>query len=79
MLAYPIPEAEELLKSKLETAKKSLANCEEDMEFLREQVTVCHTPSSWKDFADRSVDTRGRVRARVQLGRRSAQKGKGSG
>lgn len=40
MLAYPIAEAEELLKSKLDTAKKSLANCEEDMEFLREQITV---------------------------------------
>lgn len=40
MLAYPIPEAEELLKSKLDTAKKSLAMCEEDMEFLREQITT---------------------------------------
>ncbi|KAF2204097.1 prefoldin subunit [Delitschia confertaspora ATCC 74209] len=40
MLAYPIPEAEELLKSKLSTAKQSLANCEEDMEFLREQITT---------------------------------------
>ena len=45
MLAYPIPEAEELLKSKLDTAKKSLANCEEDMEFLREQVTVSFNSS----------------------------------
>lgn len=41
MLAYPIPEAEELLESKLEVAKKNLANCEEDLDFLREQVTVC--------------------------------------
>lgn len=41
MLAYPIPEAEALLESKLSTAKQSLANCEEDMEFLREQITVC--------------------------------------
>ncbi|KAF2661651.1 Prefoldin, subunit 3 [Lophiostoma macrostomum CBS 122681] len=40
MLAYPIPEAEELLKSKLSTAKQSLSNCEEDMEFLREQITT---------------------------------------
>ncbi|KAF2177411.1 Prefoldin, subunit 3 [Zopfia rhizophila CBS 207.26] len=40
MLAYPIPEAEELLKSKLSTAKQSLENCEEDMEFLREQITT---------------------------------------
>jgi hypothetical protein len=40
MLAYPIPEAEELLQSKLSTAKTSLSNCEEDMDFLREQITV---------------------------------------
>jgi hypothetical protein len=40
MLSYSIPEAEELLESKLNTAKQSLANCEEDMEFLREQITV---------------------------------------
>ncbi|ORY09723.1 Prefoldin subunit-domain-containing protein [Clohesyomyces aquaticus] len=40
MLAYPILEAEELLKSKLATAKQSYANCEEDMEFLREQITT---------------------------------------
>jgi prefoldin subunit 5 len=41
MLAYPIPEAEELLQSKLSTAKHSLSNCEEDLDFLREQITVC--------------------------------------
>jgi hypothetical protein len=46
MLAYPIPEAEELLKSKLSTAKQSLSNCEEDMEFLREQITVRGTIAS---------------------------------
>lgn len=40
MLAYPIPEAVELLTSKLSTAKASLATCEEDLDFLREQITV---------------------------------------
>lgn len=40
MLAYPIDEAEALLGSKLSTAEKSLANCEEDLGFLREQITV---------------------------------------
>ena len=40
MLAYPIPEAETLLESKLEGAEESLANCEEDLDFLREQITV---------------------------------------
>jgi hypothetical protein len=40
MLAYPIPEAEQLLDAKLATAKLSLTSCEEDMDFLREQITV---------------------------------------
>jgi hypothetical protein len=40
MLAYPLPEAQTLLESKLEVAKTSLAACEEDMDFLREQITV---------------------------------------
>ena len=40
MLSYPIDEAEQLLSSKLSAAKHSLANCEEDMDFLREQITV---------------------------------------
>lgn len=40
MLSYPIDEAETLLSSKLSTAKTSLSNCEEDLDFLREQITV---------------------------------------
>jgi prefoldin subunit 5 len=40
MLAYPMDEAEELLKGKLEAAKSGLENAEEDMDFLREQITV---------------------------------------
>ena len=43
MLSYSIDEAEELLSSKLSTAKKSLSNCEEDLDFLREQITVSIT------------------------------------
>lgn len=45
MLSYPIDEAEALLQTKLTTAKTSLSNCEEDLDFLREQITVrptCH-------------------------------------
>jgi hypothetical protein len=41
MLSYPIDEAEALLGSKLTTAQTSLTNCEEDLDFLREQITVC--------------------------------------
>jgi hypothetical protein len=40
MLSYPIAEAEELLTTRLATAKQNLANCLEDQEFLREQITV---------------------------------------
>ncbi|KAE9369504.1 Prefoldin, subunit 3 [Stipitochalara longipes BDJ] len=40
MLSYPIDEAEELLSSKLAAAKQSLENCEEDLDFLREQITT---------------------------------------
>ena len=40
MVAYPLDEAEELLQGKLETAKKSLKAAEEDLEFLRVQITT---------------------------------------
>ncbi|KAH7029250.1 Prefoldin subunit-domain-containing protein [Microdochium trichocladiopsis] len=40
MLSYPVDEAEELLTTKLATARKSHSNCEEDLEFLREQITT---------------------------------------
>ncbi|KAI0475227.1 Prefoldin, subunit 3 [Xylariaceae sp. FL0804] len=40
MLSYPIDEAEGLLTSKLSAAKQSHANCEEDLDFLREQITT---------------------------------------
>ena len=40
MLAYPIDEAETLLDEKLSGAKQTLSNCEEDLDFLREQITV---------------------------------------
>ncbi|KAF2086230.1 Prefoldin, subunit 3 [Saccharata proteae CBS 121410] len=40
MLSYSIPEAETLLQGKLSAAQQSLANCEEDLDFLREQITT---------------------------------------
>ncbi|KAG6360825.1 hypothetical protein INS49_011892 [Diaporthe citri] len=40
MLAYPMDEAETLLVERLGKAKKSLVDCEEDAEFLREQITT---------------------------------------
>ena len=40
MLSYPIDDAETLLESKLDAAKSGLTNCEDDLDFLREQITV---------------------------------------
>jgi hypothetical protein len=51
MLSYPIDEAEELLASKISAAKQSLENCEEDLDFLREQITVCSFQVALKDRA----------------------------
>lgn len=40
MLSYPVHEAKELLREKLRAAKESLRNCEEDLDFLRRQITT---------------------------------------
>ncbi|EUC58690.1 prefoldin subunit 3, putative [Rhizoctonia solani AG-3 Rhs1AP] len=40
MLAYKLPEARELLASKLSSAQQNLSNVIEDLEFLREQITI---------------------------------------
>ena len=41
MLSYPVDEAETMLDGKLSGAQQTLGNCEEDLDFLREQITVC--------------------------------------
>ncbi|KAK9448329.1 Prefoldin subunit-domain-containing protein [Limtongia smithiae] len=40
MLEYPMEEATDLLNSKLKSAKESLLTCDEDLEFLRENITT---------------------------------------
>jgi hypothetical protein len=40
MLSYKIPEAIELLATKLKNAEASLLSLQDDLEFLREQITV---------------------------------------
>ena len=84
MLAYPIAEAEELLTTRLEAARSSLANCEEDLDFLREQITVRTSTfpglritvlrADWK-----CADARGRHGQSVQLGRGAAAEGESRG
>lgn len=52
MLAYPMDEAETLLVERLGKAKKSLVDCEEDAEFLREQITVSSPDSGFTLLRD---------------------------
>ena len=40
MLQYPIPEAIQLLTTKLSSAKTSLEQVNEDLDFLKEQITT---------------------------------------
>jgi hypothetical protein len=40
MLSYPLPAASALLEQKIATAVTSLAGVEDDIEFVREQITV---------------------------------------
>lgn len=46
MLEYTYEEAKDLLTSKLDTAKNSLKNTIEDLEFLRDQITTMEV-SKW--------------------------------
>jgi hypothetical protein len=75
MLSYPIDEAEELLSSKLAAAQQSLENCEEDLDFLREQITVCFARQylgDWLRFLDgtyKQLDHGGCHGTSLQLGR----------
>jgi len=65
MLEYPTQEAETLLKEKLKAATISLSQVEEDLEFLREQITTAEV-SKIGCFNKRHG-------SRVQLGRQAAQ------
>lgn len=80
MLAYPVDEASTLLDGRLSNAKKSLENCEEDLEFLREQITVCWrwiTELIKKYGADIMTDYGGCDSQSVQLGCSSEAEGEG--
>lgn len=72
MLAYPLSEAESMLDDKLSGAEQSLQNCEEDLEFLREQITVSSDELilafGFSLTHTHFVDIGGRHSSRVQLG-----------
>ena len=80
MLAYPVDEAAEMLQEKLSAAEASLAICEEDADFLREQITVrCPFLTERKKVRIANLvllaDVRGCYGPRVQLGCCAEKKG----
>lgn len=79
MLAYPIAEAETLLESKLSAAQQNLENCEEDLDFLREQITVSPRISRdrWSIALIRLADAGSSSSAGLQLGRHAEEEREG--
>ncbi len=65
MVAYPLAEAEEMLGQKLVTAKESLGACEEDLEFLRVQITTLEVATArvynWDVMEKRKLKAEGKA------------------
>ena len=65
MVAYPLAEAEEMLAGKLETAKESLRAAEEDLEFLRVQITTLEVATArvynWDVMEKRRLKAEGKL------------------
>ena len=77
MLSYPVPEACDLLETKLSGAKQKMADCEEDLDFLREQITVSRNQLVLLDFTDVDYQTLEVATARVynwDVGQRRKEK-----
>ena len=75
MLSYKINEAIDLLKAKLQTAETSLANTVEDLEFLREQITVMEVNMARVYNAD--VKRRREQRLKAELAGKDGEKESG--
>lgn len=75
MLSYKIPAAITLLKSKLEVAQTSLDNTTEDLEFLREQLTIMevNTARVYNWDVKRRREKREQEAARVTAGQKSIE------
>ena len=67
MLSYTLPAASTLLASKLATAESTLAAVIEDLEFLREQITVMEVNTArvynWDVKRRREARDRGEIEA----------------
>ena len=68
MVSYPLAEAEELLREKLAKAKDSLGAAEEDLEFLRVQITTLEVATArvynWDVGEKRRLRERGELEGR---------------
>lgn len=74
MVAYPLDEAEELLQGKLDKAKESLKAAEEDVEFLRVQITTLEVAVARVHNWD--VGEKRRLRKEGKLAGEDGEKGK---
>ena len=65
MVAYPLGEAEEMLAGKLEAARESLKAAEEDLEFLRVQITTLEVATArvynWDVMEKRRLKAEGKL------------------
>ena len=66
MVAYPLDEAEEMLQSKLDKARDSLKAAEEDLEFLRVQITTLEVATArvhnWEVGEKRRLRAEGKLK-----------------
>jgi prefoldin subunit 5 len=74
MVSYPLTEAEELLQQKLDKAQESLKACDEDLEFLRVQITTLEVALARVHNWD--VGEKRRLRAEGKLPIEGEKKGK---
>ena len=79
MLSYPIDEAENMLEGKLSGAQHTLGNCDEDLDFLREQITVSLGTYREDSKLINPGDTRSRHSTCVQLGCDNEEEREGRG
>jgi len=75
MVAYPLDEAEELLQGKLDKAKESLLAAEEDLEFLRVQITTLEVAIARVHNWD--VGEKRKLRSQGKLPDKDGEDGKG--
>ena len=77
MVAYPLAEAEEMLSGRADKARQTLKACEEDLEFLRVQITTVEVATARVYNWD--VMERRKMRERGEEDQDAEEDGKGEG